>query len=425
MRNLTILKKVLAQATILASVLMPLSFATPAFALGVTVGNPAISRANVDSYSNFTIIDTNSPVSATGWLTTFSYYAVNTNSFEFVLVDSANVVKWISPTITPAGTGLQTYNINVPVTAGWNLGVHFDQTGTIPFDYIGAPATYTPNNNGMPTVGVALTVQGTSNRMYSWNGNGSDASICTVMTLSSGTTTQFKGLTTTDPLGSSVDGLYTGGTANAVVTGPDIYVGAWDTAGNNPLLAGASWVNNNSTAPSVGGVGAGQEATENVWRLFGQSFTLPVGSTINSATLSFSADNSASAFLDNALIASVASYNVVTTATLGASVGTHELEFVVKNDAYAGQNPTAVIYRADISYCVPATPPVTECPAAPSIAADLLKLHNVKPKTTSPNYISEVAKHMGPQTTFNGVNACNTAAYRTAVDAYLHTLGAY
>jgi len=121
-------KRLAAVGAIMATAILPFANATPALALSITVGNPAISRSTVDTYQNFTIIDTNNPVSATGWLTSFSYYATSTNSFEFVLVDSSNVVKWVSPTVTPAATGMQTYNISVPVQVGWNLGVHFDST---------------------------------------------------------------------------------------------------------------------------------------------------------------------------------------------------------------------------------------------------------------------------------------------------------
>jgi hypothetical protein len=149
-----------------------------ASAASLAVGNSAVSRANTDTYSNFTIIDTNVPVSANGVLDTFTYYAANLNSFEFVLVDSSNVVKYVSPVVTPIATGLQTYSASVLVEAGWNLGVHFDATGTIPFDYAGAPATYTPNNDGMPVVGDVLSVEGTSNRVYSWGATGTAVPSC-------------------------------------------------------------------------------------------------------------------------------------------------------------------------------------------------------------------------------------------------------
>lgn len=70
---------------------------------------------------------------------------------------------------------------------------------------------------------------------------------------------------------------------------------------------------------------------------------------------------------------------------------------------------------------------VNECKAAPAIAAELLKNHNVKPGSKSyTNYISQVAHFMGPQTDFNSVHACDTAAYRSAVNTYLNiTIGAY
>ena len=276
----------------------------------------------------------------------------------------------------------------------------------------------------MPVVGQALVVEGTTNRTYSWNGNGSDFASCTTTTLLSSTATHFNGLTNVDPAGSSAAGLFTQGTAGAAVAvGPDGFPGAWDGAINDPRVAGAIYVNNMSVAPSTpAGTDPGQDGNVNVWRLFTHAFTLPAGAVVSSSALHLAADNSVGAFLDNVFVGTAPAYNAVSDFALAASAGAHQLQFVVKNDAYDGAtNPTGVIYRADINYCVPAVPPQTECPAAPSVAANLLKLHNVKPKTTSPNYIADVAHKMGPQTLFNGVNACNTAAYRTAVDTFLHS----
>src|SRR5260370_15750893 len=93
-----------------------------ALAAGPTVGNPAIKRKAVDMYSDFTVVDTNHPVSAAGSLSMFQYYAANKNPFELVLVDKNNVVQWMSPTITPAAVGVQTYKPAAPVQvqAGWN-----------------------------------------------------------------------------------------------------------------------------------------------------------------------------------------------------------------------------------------------------------------------------------------------------------------
>lgn len=392
-----------------------------ASAAGITVGNPSVSQTTLDTYSNFTIIDTNHPVSASGWLTTFSYYAANTNPFEFVLVDSGNVVKWVSPMITPAATGVQVYNVNVPVTAGWNLGVHFDLTGTIPFVSPGALATWTPNGNGMPIVGTALTVEnGLSGRVYSWNGNGTDVSGCSVTTLVSSTATQFKHLTLTDPALSSNSSLFTLGTPGAaVIATPQGYPGAWDVAAADPKVATANWINNTADAPTNGGVGDGQNGAVDAWRLFSHPFTLPIGAVVSSAAIHFTADNSVQTYLDNTWVGSAASYTTISDAALSPTSGTHELEFVVKNDAYSDINPTGLIYRADMNYCIPTTPPDTECPAAPSIAAAYLKSSGIKSGSTGyKNVISLVAHQMSPQTNFNGFNSCSDG-YAGAVKAYV------
>jgi hypothetical protein len=138
--------------------------------------------------------------------------------------------------------------------------------------------------------------------------------------------------------------------------------------------------------------------------------------------LHFSADNSATAFLDNASVGTVASFNVVTDTSLTLGAGNHELEFVVKNDAYNGAtNPTAIIYRADINYCVPVTPN-PNCPAAPAVANKILKDAGVKSgSTTEKNLVSQVAKTMGPQKNFQGVGACDPA-YPAKIQTYLHSL---
>ncbi|HEX3100124.1 MAG TPA: hypothetical protein VHQ41_04130 [Patescibacteria group bacterium] len=418
------MKKLLASIATVAVMLSPFAYAGIAQATaGVTVGNPAYIGSITDTYSNFTIIDTNNPVSANGWLSSFSFYAANTNPFEFVLVDTSNVVKWISPKIIPVSTGFSTYGVVVPVQAGWNLGVHFDSTGTIPFNYAGAPATYTPNNNGMPVVGVALTVEGTSNRIYSWSATGTVSTTCSTSTLVSGTGTQFKHLTTTDPLGSSNDALFTQGTPGAAVAnGPDGFPGAWNGSANDPSVSGAVYVSDKVTAPS-NPAGAGGDGTINSWRLFSKSFTVPAGAIVSPVTLHFAADNSAQVFLDNVLVGSASGFSSVTDIPLTVTPGTHELEFVVKNDAYNGAtNPTGVIYKTTIDYCVPNSAPSLDCPAAPAVANAYLKALGIKPGSSlTTNLISQVAHHMGPQTDFDGIHACQTG-YDTVVKAYVNTI---
>jgi len=140
-----------------------------------TVGNDATERPVTDTYHNFTIIDTNNPSSEFGALNTFSYYAANTNPFKFVLVDELSVVQWVSDPITPPGIGAQSWPSSIPVLVepDWNLGLYFSSTGTVPFEYIGAPAYYEPNNSGEPNLGDKLfPYAGSSNRVYSFVATG-------------------------------------------------------------------------------------------------------------------------------------------------------------------------------------------------------------------------------------------------------------
>jgi len=62
---------------------------------------------------------------------------------------------------------------------------------------------------------------------------------------------------------------------------------------------------------------------------------------------------------------------------------------------------------------------VTQCPAAPSIAAHYLQELNIKAGSkTFKNIISLVAQNMGPTTYFNGIAACD-AGYGAAVKSFV------
>lgn len=68
-------------------------------------------------------------------------------------------------------------------------------------------------------------------------------------------------------------------------------------------------------------------------------------------------------------------------------------------------------------------------PAAPAVAAHILKDKGVSPRYGTPrnggNYISDVAAEMGPQTDFHGVSKDSVDAYRSEVEAYLDAAGAF
>jgi uncharacterized repeat protein (TIGR01451 family) len=149
-----------------------------------TVGNDDTVRPNTDSYSNFTIIDTNNSSSELGLLNTFSYYAKNSNPFRFVLVDESDVVQWVSAEITPSAPlpGVQSWSPSIPVYVepDWNLGLYFALAGTVTWEYAGAPAWYEPNKTGLPNVGDTLFYASSSNRIYSFVATGEVADLPSV-----------------------------------------------------------------------------------------------------------------------------------------------------------------------------------------------------------------------------------------------------
>jgi hypothetical protein len=142
----------------------------------VFAGNDAAARSLLDDSGDFTVIDTNHPISANGWLTNFQYYAMNQNPFRFVLVDEWDIVQWVSDTITPPALGANTYTPKspVPVQKGLCLGVYFVSAGTIPYAQSGSLAYYGASGSGSPLllVGRALAYAGNESRTYSFSATG-------------------------------------------------------------------------------------------------------------------------------------------------------------------------------------------------------------------------------------------------------------
>ena len=132
------------------------------------VGNDVTIRSEVDTRSDFTIVDTNHPASGAGTLTLFQYYAGNLNPFRFIVVDTANVVKWVSPQLTPLIVGVNTVATSTAVQAGWNVGLYFANTGTIPYASGGALDPYTFGGSGVPIMGNTLVIDNSVNRTYSF-----------------------------------------------------------------------------------------------------------------------------------------------------------------------------------------------------------------------------------------------------------------
>ena len=84
------------------ALLLAVSTAGAVFGLSDGIGNPATDRAVVDSYANFTIVDTNNSAAFDGTFTAIEYWAGRAGDIRFVIVDSNDKVTWVSDVIQAA-----------------------------------------------------------------------------------------------------------------------------------------------------------------------------------------------------------------------------------------------------------------------------------------------------------------------------------
>lgn len=150
---------------------MTLTAVTAAFGVSATMGNDAVPRSHIDSWSHFTVVDTNNPAAFDGTMAEVTVFGQRAGIVRFVIVDAANVITQVSDEVAVAGTGVETLALPEPmgVTTGANLGVHFVGQSSIPSDrFVGEPAYWNPQGSA-PTVGQVVGTSGTESRIYSMN----------------------------------------------------------------------------------------------------------------------------------------------------------------------------------------------------------------------------------------------------------------
>lgn len=159
---------------VVAAATMAMTMAVPAFAVTVTMGNEPVDRALVDSFVNFTIVDTNHPAAFDGYFTEIDYFAERAGDVRFVVVNTDDVVTWVSGVVSATGAGPGTHLPGEPVgvTAGSNLGVYSVGAGVVSYDISGdaSAALWEASNAGLPVVGETLAYRpgnASSPRFYS------------------------------------------------------------------------------------------------------------------------------------------------------------------------------------------------------------------------------------------------------------------
>ena len=184
------------------------------------------------------------------------------------------------------------------------------------------------------------------------------------MVLVSGTGIQSAGYTTTLPADPLNPTSY-GGAWSPAVASTDI-ASTWYHADQAPFGSGAVWVSSAAIREGLN--------SEDQWRLFRQDFTLPAGSTLDSAHLAYTADNAVDVYLNGVLITSTgqvndmapvdhSDYSTAYSADFTPQTGSNTMLFVVRNFKNTGFNPSALLYNATIQYTVPDT----SAPEFPSV----------------------------------------------------------
>lgn len=159
-------KTLLTGATAVAATI---GVAATAVAVTATIGNDAIIRPNLTGFENFTVVDTNRPAPFDGYLDSITYYAARVGTIpsgeddyalRFLMVDTHDVVTWVSDEVVPDSVGVHTLPLDEPVgvTVGSNLAVYFKYAGVVPYSFdLGAgTAKYEADNAGLPEVGDTL-----------------------------------------------------------------------------------------------------------------------------------------------------------------------------------------------------------------------------------------------------------------------------
>ena len=200
----------------------------------------------------------------------------------------------------------------------------------------------------------------------------SDSQTCSVIHLMSGTNTKTAGWTATNPSGSPLTiGQYSPGTLVAAsVTTPVIPPWVDPAVDAHFATTGALWVSSNASWPGGAGNTEGS-ASSSEWRLFEDSFTLPVGAVVSSAHVDYTGDNAVAMYLNGSQVSTTNltptdyvfgpqatdtpnTFGMVTEKNITPVAAMNTLDFVVRNmGGDYTSNPTGLVYHASIAYCVP------------------------------------------------------------------------
>lgn len=156
-------------------------------------------------------------------------------------------------------------------------------------------------------------------------------------------------------------------TADAVVTTTNIPPWVDPATDSHFSTSSAKWIS--SAASNNEG-----SSTADQWRLFSDSFTLPAGAVVSSAEIAYTADNAVDVHLNGNTTpidstgdvygtpaSTPENFTSVFTTSFTPVIGENTLSFVVRNWGTDNEsNPTGLLYKATVNYCIPVVTPDPE-----------------------------------------------------------------
>jgi hypothetical protein len=175
------MRKKFSAAIAAAMAVAGLSLASNAMGAVITGGNPVVAAPYFDTFQNFSILDGNNPINATGDLTSWSIYApANAGPVELLIYRAAaagyDLIGHSSLQTPQSAGGFQTFSIpgGLKVQGGDLIGLYFQSWGSVEFSgYDGGiqngNVLFTNNNVGLNN---ATDFIGMTDRIYSVNVSG-------------------------------------------------------------------------------------------------------------------------------------------------------------------------------------------------------------------------------------------------------------
>lgn len=204
---------------------------------------------------------------------------------------------------------------------------------------------------------------------------------CSVVTLTSDSVTQTAGYTQTNPSATPISQ-----SAYAHPFGAATPLGQRATSWVDPSVntafntSSSTWISTDLASPGETGNTEGS-STMDQWRLFHDQFTIPAGATVTAADIWYTADNAAAIYQNGTFLDRTGGttsddvFGAIPTAqpqvfanvfhnTLTPTTGVNTIDVVTRNWAVgtttSTTNPTGLLYKAVVRYCMPAILPTVK-----------------------------------------------------------------